>query len=156
MTRCDQRAFISKGSHPAAATSSSRCKFLHCYGTLMQPKLWMSKWIRHTLKKGKPACVQTADFALPSLSFFSPSPRRAHFFRVHAVFSITVKTAHWGRVVWVRALPCLSFPSVTCVVELLNPRSGTSIWKWLIESCLMENFRRKFRGQREAWIFASM
>lgn len=40
------------GKHPAA--SSTRCKFLHCYRTLMQLKLWMSKWIRHTLKRGKP------------------------------------------------------------------------------------------------------
>lgn len=40
------------GKHPAA--SSTRCKFLHCYRTLMQLKLWMSKWIRHRLKRGKP------------------------------------------------------------------------------------------------------
>lgn len=86
-------------------------------------------------------------------SFFS---QRAHFFQLHAVFSITVKTAHWGRVVWVRALPCFSFPSVTCVIELLNPSSGILIWKWLIVSCLMEIFLRKFRGQRETWTFASI
>lgn len=55
-------AFDLGGKH--AAAPSTRCKFLHCYRTLMQPKLWMSKWVRHTLKRGKPPVSRR-----PSLRF---------------------------------------------------------------------------------------
>ena len=51
-------------------------------------------------------------------------------------------TAHWGEVVWVSAPRRSTFPSITCVSELLNPRGGASIWKQCIMLCLLEIFCR--------------
>lgn len=50
------------GKHSAAL--SGGCKFLHCYRTLMQPKIWMSKWLWHMAGRGKPPVSRR-----PSLSF---------------------------------------------------------------------------------------
>lgn len=77
-TTVTRRAFCSGGKHPAAL--STRCKFLHCYRTLMQLRIWMSKRIWRTLGR-KTAGVQTAEFAsvptFSELSRYFPSLRNS-------------------------------------------------------------------------------
>lgn len=99
--------------------TSSRCTFLHCYSTLMQPESWMSKWIRHN------ASFQTTGFAVPSFA------KKTHFFQVCRRVSITVKR-RCG--VWVTAAQHFTFPIATVVLK----QSGFN-WKCHIISCPAEN-----------------
>lgn len=79
----------------------------------------------YEIKKGKvPVSRRTSlHFRLFVFFFFSEKPL---FPSPGSIFH-HCKTAHWA--VWVRPFPILSFPSVTYVIKLLDPSSGTLIWK---------------------------